>query len=175
MPVVNVGSKQNPSYLPAQVCDVIGGQHTSTKLSPVQTQNMIRYAVRPPEQNARFIATSGVNLMGLEPTNSTLVSPSISVGTIVTHKRRNRTTLVFRSSPICFASLAVFWTPQGSFIMAEVLSTLVQGAGICKPRVFRRLRTCLIGLTSQYRCMGLPYLGALIKSCKPRWVGLPKN
>ncbi|KIX98867.1 uncharacterized protein Z520_05328 [Fonsecaea multimorphosa CBS 102226] len=72
LPVVNVGSKQNPSYLPAQVCHVIGGQHTSTKLSAFQTQNMIRFAVRPPEQNARFIATSGVSLLGLVPTNATL-------------------------------------------------------------------------------------------------------
>ncbi|KIW69727.1 hypothetical protein PV04_05587 [Phialophora macrospora] len=72
LPVVNVGSKQNPSYLPAQVCDVIAGQHTSTKLTPFQTQNMIRYAVRPPDQNARFIATSGVSFLGLVPTNATL-------------------------------------------------------------------------------------------------------
>ncbi|OAL31298.1 hypothetical protein AYO20_08208 [Fonsecaea nubica] len=72
LPIVNVGNKQNPSYLPAQVCHVIGGQHTLTKLSPPQTQNMIKYAVRSPDQNARFIATSGVSLLGISPMNATL-------------------------------------------------------------------------------------------------------
>ncbi|KAK5189254.1 hypothetical protein LTR47_011252 [Exophiala xenobiotica] len=72
LPVVNVGTCQNPSYLPAEVCEVRSGQHTSKQLSPFQTQNMIRFAVRSPEENARTITTSGVALMGIEPLNATL-------------------------------------------------------------------------------------------------------
>ena len=76
--MVNVGTRQNPSYLPAEVCEVRPGQHTSKQLSPFQTQNMIRFAVRSPEENARSITTSGVALMGIEPANPTLVSHDVA-------------------------------------------------------------------------------------------------
>ena len=75
MPVVNVGSRQDPSYLPADVCVVLPGQPSGAKLSPTQTQQMIRFAVRKPMQNAQSIVTRGARVLGLEPpTNDTLVS-----------------------------------------------------------------------------------------------------
>ncbi|KAH7014059.1 ribonuclease H-like domain-containing protein, partial [Macrophomina phaseolina] len=79
LPVVNVGSRQNPSYLPAQVCVVRPGQHSNEKLSRIQTQQMIRFAVRKPHLNAQSIVTSGARMIGVEPTNPTLDAFEINV------------------------------------------------------------------------------------------------
>ncbi|KAI1273975.1 putative RNA interference and gene silencing protein [Xylaria sp. FL0933] len=78
LPVVNVGGKDNPSYLPAAVCHVMPGQPARTKLSPLQGQKMIRFAVRRPAQNARSIVTSG-QLLGFDPTNTTMNAFNIHV------------------------------------------------------------------------------------------------
>ena len=72
LPVVNVGTRDNPSYLPAQVCSVLPGQPASAKLSPQQTTAMLSFAVRRPTFNARDIAASS-GLLGFDPTNPTLV------------------------------------------------------------------------------------------------------
>jgi hypothetical protein len=81
MPVVNVGNRGNPSYLPADVCQVISGQPATTKLTPSQTQQMIRFAVRRPAQNAQSIVTNGARILGLQPaTNTILVSVAGLVG-----------------------------------------------------------------------------------------------
>lgn len=75
LPVINVGTQQNPSYLPVDVCTVLPGQPSGAKLSPAQTAQMIRFAVRKPLQNARSITTNGIGLLGVQsPTNTTLVS-----------------------------------------------------------------------------------------------------
>lgn len=75
LPVINVGSRQNPSYLPPDVCQVDPGQASGDKLSRSQTQQMIRFAVRRPAENARSIVVDGARLMGIEPAiNTTLVS-----------------------------------------------------------------------------------------------------
>ncbi|GKZ94901.1 hypothetical protein AnigIFM59636_008632 [Aspergillus niger] len=74
VPVVNVGTRQDPSYLPVEVCVVIAGQAAGVKLNRRQTQNMIRFAVRNPAQNARSITTKGAGALGLTPQlNTTLV------------------------------------------------------------------------------------------------------
>ena len=78
LPVVNVGNRQNPRYLPAQVCHVLPGQPSRSKLSSGQTQKMIRFAVRKPVENANSIVSSGVQLLGFDPTNSTLVCLHLS-------------------------------------------------------------------------------------------------
>jgi eukaryotic translation initiation factor 2C len=75
LPVINVGSRDNPSYLPADVCLVLPGQQSNSKLTPQQTQLMIRFAVRKPNQNAQSIVTSGPQLLGFDPNNPTLVCP----------------------------------------------------------------------------------------------------
>lgn len=43
------------------------------KLSPQQTAQMIKFAVRKPTYNAQDIATSGGRLLGFDPTHPTLV------------------------------------------------------------------------------------------------------
>ena len=73
--MVNVGTSQNPSYLPAEVCEVLPGQPAGSKLSPAQTQQMIKFAVRGPAQNAQSIVMNGARVLGINPpTNTTLVS-----------------------------------------------------------------------------------------------------
>ena len=70
-----MGTRQNPSYLPADVCIVLPGQPSGAKLSSAQTQQMIRFAVRKPVPNAQTIVTSGARVLGIEPPrNTTLVS-----------------------------------------------------------------------------------------------------
>ena len=66
-PVVNVGNKENPSYLPMEVCIIMPGQSSPAKLDPEQTASMIRVAVRPPDVNAKAIAEDSWNTVGLSP------------------------------------------------------------------------------------------------------------
>ncbi|RYP47365.1 hypothetical protein DL768_006565 [Monosporascus sp. mg162] len=72
LPVINIAGKDNPSYLPAEVCEVRPGQPAGKKLSSSQTQQMIRFAVRRPIHNAQSIVTSGGRLLGFQPANATL-------------------------------------------------------------------------------------------------------
>jgi hypothetical protein len=66
LPVLNVGTISNPSYLPIQVCNVRPGQVAQSKISPQQTAQMIKFAVRQPSANARSITTVGLSLLQLE-------------------------------------------------------------------------------------------------------------
>ncbi|KAI1428689.1 ribonuclease H-like domain-containing protein [Xylaria sp. FL1777] len=65
LPVVNVGTKANPSYLPAQVCVVLPGQPAKSHLSSSQTQRMIQFAVRGPADNANSIVSKGLITAGI--------------------------------------------------------------------------------------------------------------
>lgn len=81
LPVVNVGSRDRPVYLPVEVCDVEAGQPAKSKLSGDQTASMLRFAVmgRKPGQNAQSIVTKGVGVLGLgEPLNATLVRNTLA-------------------------------------------------------------------------------------------------
>lgn len=78
IPVVNVGTQKNPTYLPAEVCVVEPGQSADARLSSTQTQNMIKFAVRKPGANAHDIANLGLDIVGLTGNNTFLVmTPSI--------------------------------------------------------------------------------------------------
>ncbi|KAF7594956.1 hypothetical protein BBP40_007764 [Aspergillus hancockii] len=72
MPVVNVGTRESPSYLPVDVCMVEPGQPGQAKLSPMQTRNMLNFAVRTPPQNATSVVTTGSRVLGLGPQITTL-------------------------------------------------------------------------------------------------------
>lgn len=80
-PVVNVGSVDRPSYLPAEVCTVIPGQVIKRRLSPDQTQRLITFACRKPWENGDSIISDGKATLGLNPSaNPFLV--------ILAHNRR---------------------------------------------------------------------------------------
>ena len=74
VPVLNVGTRQNPMYLPADVCTVMPGQPARSQLSPIQTANMIKFAVRMPYDNAESIVREGPLTLGLNGRNPLLVS-----------------------------------------------------------------------------------------------------
>ncbi|KAE8365838.1 ribonuclease H-like domain-containing protein [Aspergillus caelatus] len=86
MPVINVGTTENPSYLPVEVCEVEPGQPAKAKLSPHQTRNMLNFAVRPPPENAASIVTTGTRMLGLSPQSPTLenfgIQPDCSLITV---------------------------------------------------------------------------------------------
>lgn len=81
-PVVNVGTREKPVYLPVEVCEVEAGQPVKSKLSSQQTANMLSFAVRgrTPAQNAQSIVSKGVGVLGIgHPLNATLVSEMITL------------------------------------------------------------------------------------------------
>ncbi|KAL7755607.1 hypothetical protein ACKLNR_014134 [Fusarium oxysporum f. sp. zingiberi] len=66
LPLVNCGNRDNPMYLPAEVCVVLPGQPSTSKLDGTQAQQMIRHAVRKPWENAAAIVREGVQTVGLD-------------------------------------------------------------------------------------------------------------
>ncbi|KAJ4187446.1 hypothetical protein NW759_016884 [Fusarium solani] len=65
IPIINAGTRDNPSYLPPEVCVVVPGQNSNSKLDPGQTQQMIRFAVRSPWENASSIVRDVFQTVGL--------------------------------------------------------------------------------------------------------------
>ncbi|KAE8354848.1 ribonuclease H-like domain-containing protein [Aspergillus coremiiformis] len=79
LPIINIGTRERPTYLLAQVFEILPGQIHNGKLSPIQTQDMIKFAVRPPFQNAISIVTRGIDTVGLNAeTNRLLMRFGIS-------------------------------------------------------------------------------------------------
>lgn len=74
MPVMNVGTRQNPSYLPVEVCMVEPGQPAGAKLSGDQTRHMLNFAVRTPALNAGSVVNRGSRVLGFAEQSPTLVS-----------------------------------------------------------------------------------------------------
>lgn len=48
LPLLVVGSKEKPTYLPMEVCRILGGERISKKLSPTQTAAMIKKTAAKP-------------------------------------------------------------------------------------------------------------------------------
>lgn len=68
-PVVNIGTKTDPRWVPSELCTVLPGQVARRMLLPDQTRNMIEFAARPPNQNAASIVGPGLSVMQLAPNN----------------------------------------------------------------------------------------------------------
>ncbi|EDN03752.1 predicted protein [Histoplasma mississippiense (nom. inval.)] len=73
LPLINCGNRENPMYLPAEVCVVFSGQPSKSKLGSTQTQQMIRHAVRKPWENAASIVGDGVQTVGLDENSNALL------------------------------------------------------------------------------------------------------
>ncbi|CAJ2501891.1 Uu.00g047440.m01.CDS01 [Anthostomella pinea] len=79
LPVVNVHTRENPIYLPTEVCMVCEGQNASA-LEPSQTEQMIQFAVRRPMENMGSIVKDGIRTVGLSTqTNPILNKFHVSV------------------------------------------------------------------------------------------------
>ena len=86
LPLINCANRENPTYLPAEVCIVLPGQPCKSKLDSLQTQQMIRHAVRKPWENAASIVGEGVQTVGLdENSNVLLVRPRSYTQTLHTN------------------------------------------------------------------------------------------
>lgn len=65
LPVVNVGTSSQPSFIPTEFCQIIAGQFYNKMLSPDETANMIEFAVRKPADNFNSIVSQGFATTGL--------------------------------------------------------------------------------------------------------------
>lgn len=75
MPVVNVGRLDSPFYLPATACMIIGGQPATSKIDEDQRQQMTKFSIRSPMDNALSIVSQGLETVGLNPNlNQKMVS-----------------------------------------------------------------------------------------------------
>ncbi|TLS21360.1 uncharacterized protein PpBr36_10228 [Pyricularia pennisetigena] len=76
-PVINVGNREKPTYLPVDVCEVYAGQVAREKLTPAQMEEMVEFAAQRPWFNAEQITKSGLLLTGASNVvNSYLASMS---------------------------------------------------------------------------------------------------
>jgi eukaryotic translation initiation factor 2C len=76
LPVINVGNRQDPVWLPAEVCTVLKGQPYRNKLSDEHTATMINFACKAPKENALLIENTGIPKLGLGDNNKDLVGVS---------------------------------------------------------------------------------------------------
>ncbi|KAI1777141.1 Piwi-domain-containing protein [Hypoxylon cercidicola] len=79
LPVINVGSKQRPTYVPAEMLEVIPGQPLRRKTTPDETAQMILFACRSPFANATSLVTVGRKCLGLDG-NPKLTEFNITAG-----------------------------------------------------------------------------------------------
>ncbi|EXJ79288.1 hypothetical protein A1O3_08790 [Capronia epimyces CBS 606.96] len=66
LPVINVGTAQDPVFIPPEFCNIIAGQAYRMMLNPLQTDKMIRFACREPNLNAQSITGEGARMLGFE-------------------------------------------------------------------------------------------------------------
>ena len=65
LPLVDLGNRNRPNLVPAELCEIFPGQAYRGRLSPTETANMIRYACNPPPVNAAAIRDQGFPDLGL--------------------------------------------------------------------------------------------------------------
>ncbi len=63
--LIDVGTAEKATYLPVELCRVLPGQMYKRKLTDDETAEMIRYAARPPQENAVQIMERGLGVVGI--------------------------------------------------------------------------------------------------------------
>ncbi|KAF1931392.1 Piwi-domain-containing protein [Didymella exigua CBS 183.55] len=66
-PVVNYGTKEDPKWIPAELCTILPGQFAKRLLLGPQTSEMIRFAARRPHENAASITGPGLQVAKINP------------------------------------------------------------------------------------------------------------
>jgi hypothetical protein len=74
-PLINTGSSQKPTYVPAEFCELLSGQPIKAKLSPADQDAMIKFACRAPAANAISLTSSARSVLAMD-NNALLVSIS---------------------------------------------------------------------------------------------------
>ncbi|KAK3402274.1 post-transcriptional gene silencing protein QDE-2 [Sordaria brevicollis] len=65
-PLLNIGSSEKAIYVLAEHCTLVKGRAIKTKLDPTESDAMIKFAARPPAQNAQSLVTKGRQTLGLD-------------------------------------------------------------------------------------------------------------
>jgi eukaryotic translation initiation factor 2C len=139
VPVVNVGSINNPTYLPADVCRVTEGQYYNRLLDPQLTDEMIKFAVRNPPQNLQSIVTRGFQTTGLHSGNPLLKTFGITVNqTLITVAARilDMPHVLHRKSGGSGTTIVqdAFWNFKDKLVYkAPTIKRLWNGLCICGP------------------------------------------
>ncbi|KAJ5281121.1 hypothetical protein N7478_006493 [Penicillium angulare] len=69
LPVLNLGSRQRPVYVPQECCRILPGQVFRGELVTSQRQNMITFSCRRPPNNYKSITETGLGIMGIANDN----------------------------------------------------------------------------------------------------------
>ena len=77
--LLNCGTRENPVWIPPELCEVMPGQPFRGKLSDHQTSQMILVAARGPAENARRIANGAQRVIGFQGNNPSLAAFGVGV------------------------------------------------------------------------------------------------
>ena len=77
--LLNCGTRENPVWIPPELCEVMPGQPFRGKLSDQQTSQMILVAARGPAENARRIANGAQRVIGFQGNNPSLAAFGVGV------------------------------------------------------------------------------------------------
>jgi eukaryotic translation initiation factor 2C len=104
LPVVNLGHRDNPVYIPAELCTIEPMQHYSGRLGERETAAIIKFALRPSSVTAKSIVTTGLPALAFTP--ETLGYPmkefGITIGsdmTVIPGRELPPPKLTYRSGP----------------------------------------------------------------------------
>ena len=77
--LLNCGSRQNPVWIPPELCEVMPGQAFRGALNEYQTSQMIQVAARPPGENARRIANGADKVLKFQGNKPSLAAFGVRV------------------------------------------------------------------------------------------------
>lgn len=72
LPLINLGTRERPEYMLAELCKIAPGQPMKARLNPSEQDAMIKFACRSPPENATSLTTKGRELLRLD--NNPLLS-----------------------------------------------------------------------------------------------------
>ena len=88
--LLNCGTRENPVWIPPELCEVMPGQAFRGKLSDDQTSQMHKVAARGPGENARRIANGAHRVIGFRGNNPSLAAFGVGVDSKMTVVRTFR-------------------------------------------------------------------------------------
>ncbi|OTA55625.1 Piwi-domain-containing protein [Hypoxylon sp. EC38] len=73
LPVVNVGTRQKPIYLPSELCKILSGQKAKVDLDERQKNTVTKTSIRDPVDNMGDIVRHGIKTIGLSKTDNRML------------------------------------------------------------------------------------------------------
>ncbi|KAI2628255.1 ribonuclease H-like domain-containing protein [Xylaria nigripes] len=120
-PVVNVGTKKRPVYMPAEFLRALPGQPLKRSINQDETRQMIEFSCRNPYDNAMSIWKAGRHALGLDDTR--LRDFGLEVGQhLVTVQGR-----ILSSPTITYSDKACIQTKEGQWNMAGSVKVVKPG------------------------------------------------